>query len=421
MGTRIGKKLEEQKIERSFRHVWRILIFLTIVAIGWILFMGDSLANLGTIALMQSNLLVDYTAAVGIASTLINVVLVIAFILVLLKINDVPVTGFAYAAIFMTMGFSFMGKNYYNILPIFLGVYLYTKVVKVPFRQYVVGACFATCLAPFTTAFIEYGSIGIVGGAILGVIIGFIICPIAENTIRLHNGFSLYNYGFAAGVIAIVITSFLRLFEYEITANFIVNESTTVHYLLLFVMLTICIYFIVIGISQTKIDLPRYRKLTTMSGRAITDYYRIFGEHLTFLNMGIVGLLLLIIALSLGLQLNGATIGAILSGIGFAAFGKNPRNILPLIAGCMVMLFISQTSITPAAVLSILFVTAIAPIAGEYGIIIGVIAGMLHFSLSSVTNAWQGTANLYNNGFASGFVAVIVNSVASNILKGKDE
>ena len=47
----------------------------------------------------------------------------------------------------------------------------------------------------------------------------------------------------------------------------------------------------------------------------------------------------------------------------------------------------------------------LAPIAGQYGILAGILAGILHYSIVSFTSSWQGALNLYNNGFASGIVA----------------
>ena len=62
--------------------------------------------------------------------------------------------------------------------------------------------------------------------------------------------------------------------------------------------------------------------------------------------------------------------------------------------------FSSTTFITSA-----LFSTTIAPIAGAYGPVIGVVAGMLHLTLVTNIGIIHGGINLYNNGFSGGLVA----------------
>ena len=60
------------------------------------------------------------------------------------------------------------------------------------------------------------------------------------------------------------------------------------------------------------------------------------------------------------------------------------------------------------AIIAILFSAALAPIAGRYKIIPGVIAGMLHVAIVPLCAVFQGGIDLYNNGFAAGFAACII-------------
>jgi hypothetical protein len=56
--------------------------------------------------------------------------------------------------------------------------------------------------------------------------------------------------------------------------------------------------------------------------------------------------------------------------------------------------------------LAILFSTGLAPIAGKYGWHWGMIAGFVHVSVAIIIGDLNGGMNLYNNGFAGGFVAI---------------
>ena len=55
-----------------------------------------------------------------------------------------------------------------------------------------------------------------------------------------------------------------------------------------------------------------------------------------------------------------------------------------------------------------LFSTTLAPIAGEFGVMAGLIAGFLHSSVALNVGIVYGGMNLYNNGFAGGLVAIFM-------------
>jgi hypothetical protein len=63
---------------------------------------------------------------------------------------------------------------------------------------------------------------------------------------------------------------------------------------------------------------------------------------------------------------------------------------------------------TTGIIISVLFSTTLAPIAGTYGPVIGIIAGALHMILVSNVAVIHGGINLYNNGFSGGLVAGVM-------------
>lgn len=373
----------------------------------------------GFLAIVYSRdaLITDYIKVGGLTSALLNVLLVMAFTLTIKKINKVETNGFIIAGLMTTLGFAFFGKNIYNILPIYAGVYAYAKYNKKPFKKYFGVTLFATGLAPLVTVGVNHGFPGFILGTVLAVMYGFLVMPLASHIIRFHNGYVLYNIGFTGGLVAMILTGVLRTTGFDMQVIVNVNTDMTIHYVLLGMLLFTSCYFIIYGLVLEKFDWSEYKRLMTFSGRAITDYYKIFGKALTLINMGIVGLIMTLIVTVLPLPLNGATAGAVLSVMGFAAFGKHPKNIIPVILGATIMLFIGRMDLSASTVLTIVFVTGLAPIAGEFGIIAGIIAGILHFSLVSYTADWQGGANLYNNGFAGGFVAGIMSSIMDSLRK----
>ena len=68
---------------------------------------------------------------------------------------------------------------------------------------------------------------------------------------------------------------------------------------------------------------------------------------------------------------------------------------------------------------TVLFSTCLAPIAGKYGWIGGLLAGFAHVAIVTHTGPLTGGMNLYNNGFASGFVAFFIVPILAEFIKEK--
>ena len=67
-----------------------------------------------------------------------------------------------------------------------------------------------------------------------------------------------------------------------------------------------------------------------------------------------------------------------------------------------------HSPVTPGMQLAALFAVGLAPIAGQFGIVPGVISGMLHGAIVMCTADLYGGLNLYNNGFSTGWVAIFM-------------
>lgn len=87
-----------------------------------------------------------------------------------------------------------------------------------------------------------------------------------------------------------------------------------------------------------------------------------------------------------------------------------------LISDYMVIGGIGPTLVNGGLVAA-LFVTTIAPLAGSYGFLTGVLAGFVHLSLVHFTGSLHGGLNLYNNGFTGGLVATVIVGVMKGYKK----
>jgi hypothetical protein len=145
------------------------------------------------------------------------------------------------------------------------------------------------------------------------------------------------------------------------------------------------------------------------AGRSPSDFVTDAGIGPSLLNMGLTGAIGTAYVLAVGGDLNGPTLGAILTIVGFSAYGKHARNIMPIIIGVFLASTLKDWSAhDPSAVLAALFGTTLAPIAGRFGWRWGIVAGFVHSSVAQTVGQLHGGLVLYNNGFAAGLVAAIL-------------
>jgi hypothetical protein len=155
--------------------------------------------------------------------------------------------------------------------------------------------------------------------------------------------------------------------------------------------------------------LRQWSALVRLPGQAPTDFVSIVGLGATMLNMGLCRWLGLAYLLAIGADLNGPTIGGIMTIVGFAAFSKHLLNIVPVMAGIFFGSLAKPWAINdPAIVLATLFGTTLAPIAGQFGWRWGLVAGFLHSSAALSVGFNHAGLNLYNNGFTAGLVAAVL-------------
>ena len=150
-------------------------------------------------------------------------------------------------------------------------------------------------------------------------------------------------------------------------------------------------------------------KIMKHSGRTVTDFVMLEGRGNTLMNMGILGIVCEIFIICIGGDLSGPVLGCIITVFGFSAFGAHLRNYLPVLAGVVVACTFMNVDISqPTMQIAALLVVGIAPIAGEFGILAGIVSGIVHVALVCCTGMFYGGLNLYNNGFSAGWVALLM-------------
>lgn len=364
-------------------------------------------------------LITDYFAVGGIGAALVNAGFLTLVILALVYYMGMEIDGHTITSCCLMFGFSLFGKNLLNIWTILFGVYLYSRYHKMPFSKYIYIGLYGTSLSPIITQLMNIVDMHFVVRLILsllvGAAIGFVLPPLSTHVHYAHKGYSLYNVGFSAGIIATVIVSLFKSFGIAPEARLIWSTGNNTLFLILLGILFGGMINLALIIGKKEV-LVSYKKILKSTGIAGTDFLKEAGGAAVMFNMGVNGIFATLFVAAVGGDLNGPTIGSIFTIVGFSSTGKHLRNIAPIMFG---VYFASLTKIwsiqEPSAILALLLSTTLAPIAGEFGILAGLLTGFLHSSVALNVGVVYGGMNLYNNGFAGGIVAIFLVPVIQSI------
>ena len=381
------------------------------------------LRGLAEIVTTRDALLTDYFGTGGIGAGCVNAGLLTLCACFVYFRAKAKIDGAAVACLFLVLGFGLFGKNLLNIWSIVLGVFLYARFKGDRFSVHINTAFFGAALAPVFSEILFSTSLPL--GVRLplalatSLVIGFILSPAAAQLFKAHMGFSLYNMGFTAGIVGTLVVATYK--SYGFVPEPVMIWTTGNNQLLGGFLAALLGSMVAVGFYLDRSLPSRLKTILASSGQAPTDFIALAGFGPTLANMGLTGAISTLYVLLIGGDLNGPVIGAILTVVGFSAFGKHPRNIVPIMLGVFLgSLAKPWGAADPSIVLAALFGTTLAPIAGRFGWHWGIVAGLIHSSAALSVGWLHGGLNLYNNGFAAGIVAAVLVPVIIAI-RGKHE
>lgn len=374
---------------------------------------GPATVARGLVAILVSRdtLLTDYFGVGGIGAACVNAGLLTLCACFVYRATRAKMTGASVACLFLVLGFALFGKNLLNVWPIVAGVALYARFKGEAFANHVNTAFFGLALAPifseilFSTSLPRAVSVPL--AIATGLAIGFVLAPAAAQLFKAHMGFSLYNMGFTAGLVGTLVVALYKSYGFVPDPVFIWTSGN--NRLLGGFLALVFASMIALGFWFDRGVAGGVRKLMATSGQAPSDFIALAGFGPTLANMGMSGAIGTAYILCVGGALNGPVIGAIFTIVGFAAYGKHPRNLVPIMAGVFLGSLAKPWSADdPAIQLAALFGTTLAPIAGRFGWHWGIAAGFVHSSAALTVGPVHAGLNLYNNGFAAGIVASVL-------------
>lgn len=360
----------------------------------------------------ESHLVTDYIELTSVGTALFNSSLMTFIAIFICYHYRVPMTGGAVSAIFMVTGYGLFGKNLLNFIPIFLGVRLYSYLMNEPLKKFLLIALYGSSVSPVVSffAFNQRLSpfVGLWVGYLIGIVIGFIMVPLALHFQSLFKRVSLYSAGFTSGMLCTMVAGICRMFGLQIDLRGIVSTEQQPELIILLVVFWLLIsgYGLRMASKRHRLNL---RAVWSHSGKIELDILRDTGVYNTMINMGLMTLLLAGYVMTIGAVVNGPVLGAIFCVIGFSACGAHVFNSVPLLLGVTLanalnIYAINETVTVTAAI----FAMMLCAITNAYGWKGGLIVGFIHTSMVLNIDVLHGGLNLYNNGFSGGLVAMMI-------------
>ena len=384
----------------------------------------------------------------------INAGLLLIFVMVSYLFTKTPVNGGAIAAAFMVYGFGFCGKTLWNVWPLFAGVMVHARRNKKSFGSATPLAWFSAALSPMVSIMTfhilpdgssndmigeagRFSSAGLVCGIVFGLMAGYLLAVFASFLPEKHNGLTLYNGGFAAGLTGFLFFAVMKVIGLGHTGSGPFHEYEGFNDTLLLVCIGILLaYLLLCGLLIAQKERGRLDEI--VAGKYTGSAIEQFGFGATLVNMAVCGVLCLLYwVLTTTASAHAPLYASLFTVVGFAANGISIRTMLPVFAGVYcasfglsgIRAFLAGEPVLKSAIayvgsknmlIAAFFGCGMAPVAYKHGPLIAFCAAMVHSVLVLNTAVLHGWMNLYNNGFCLGLVVTFVVPAILNLL-GRDK
>ena len=167
---------------------------------------------------VRDALLTDYVGVGGLGAAFVSSGLLTLVACAAFRVTGAKMSGSSLASLFLVLGFGLFGKNLLNVWIIVAGVLLYARFRREPLASYIHLAFFGCALAPIVSEILFSSAIPLTLSLPLAVgtdlAIGFALPPAAAQLFKAHMGFSLYNLGFAAGIVGTLVVALYKSYGF---------------------------------------------------------------------------------------------------------------------------------------------------------------------------------------------------------------
>ena len=340
----------------------------------------------------------------------------------------------------LTIGFGSWGIHILNIWPTMLGVVLYCIVKKEPLGNYTNLMMLTTGLAPFISEILvryPYDCVvsisfpRILLALVVGIPAGFTIPAGLRNAPNVHKGLTIYSAALPVGMAAFLMQSILyRVMGVEIPSA--VSELSVASAGI--VNTFCCILFGSLFLAAIALGCrPKEYWRLLMDEKVITNFSATYGNAVMLMNTAVFGFFILGYYNLIGAQFNGVTFGVIFCMLCTCNAGSHPFNVVPIMLGYALVSWIFQM-IAPfaqgdftlylnsqAIVVGLCYANGLSLLSDKYGWFWGMIAAGLHYCMVTTTPLVHGGMCLYNGGFTTGLVCLLMMPTLEKIVDPKLE
>ncbi|MFI3312772.1 MAG: DUF1576 domain-containing protein [Eubacteriales bacterium] len=391
---------------------------------------ADMLTGLKNIIFYPSQVTTDYFVIGGVSATFLNVGLLGIVCCLLMSIPGYKIVGASGIAFFLTTGFAFFGMNVINVWPCLGGAFLYALLHKKPMASVVNFGIFATGLSPFVSDMLwRYPGLEIHGFTLFGVcmalliggLFGYLTAAGCAHSPNVHKGFSIYSAALPIGMMGFLMRAILytslggELDEMQAVLSDGYQVLCTAFCVVAFVL---CIGY---GYWVNGKSFQGLKEMLKDTGHKV-DFTAKYGHGLSLISLGLFGLAAVAYYIAIGATWTGPTIGVVFCMISVGFAGAHLGNIWPVALGYVLASLVSVYDLNAQSiVVGLCFAMGIAPVAGVYGWVWGVIAGGLHSLLVTSVPALYGGLCLYNGGFTVCLVVIVLVPILEHFAKTKAE
>ena len=376
----------------------------------------------------------------GYAATFLNMGLLGIICSVLYSIPGDKPNHEAVLVTLLTIGFGSWGIHILNIWPTMMGVVLYCLVKKEPLGNYTNLMMLTTGLAPFISEIlVRYPHDQVVSitlprillAFVVGIPAGFTIPAGLKNAPNVHKGLTIYSAALPVGMAAFLMQSIL----YRVMGVAIPNAVSTLSVSSAVIVNTFCCILFASCILAALVlgCRPRdYWKLM-IDPKVVTNFSATYGNSVMLMNVGMFGFFILGYYNLIGAEFNGVTFGVIFCMLCTCNAGSHPANVWPIMLGYALIsriflmiapyaqgdftLYINAQSI----VVGLCYANGLSLLSDKYGWFWGMVAAMLHYCMVTTTPLVHGGMCLYNGGFTTGLVCLLLMPTLEKIVDPKLE
>ena len=340
----------------------------------------------------------------------------------------------------LTTGFGAWGIHILNIWPTMLGVVVYCLVKKERLGNYTNLMLLTTGLAPFMSEILfRYPYPYAVGFSLprlllalaIGIPAGFTIPAGLRNAPKVHKGLTIYSAALPVGMAAFLMQGVL----YKVMGVPVPDAVSQLSVGSASIVNTFCciLFGLFVIVALLMGCRPKDYWDLMVDPNNIINFSATYGNAVMLMNTGLFGFFILGYYNLIGAPFNGVTFGVIFCMLCTCNAGSHPGNIWPIMLGYAVISYLFQL-IAPlahgdftqhlnsqAVIVGLCYANGLSPLSDKYGWFWGMLAAMLHYCMVTTTPLLHGSMCLYNGGFTTGFVCLLMLPTLEKVIAPKLE